>query len=98
VPCAAAGSLPFLPEACLRTLRHQREVHGAQVWKRYGFADAWNPHTGWVNPDVIGIDVGVTALMAANLRDEFVWRTFSQDPAVTTGFQRAGFVPAPVKA
>lgn len=98
VPCAAAGSLPFLPEACLRTLRHQREVHGAQVWKRYGFVDAWNPHTGWVNPDVIGIDVGVTALMAANLRDEFVWRTFSQDPAMSTGFQRAGFSPAQIKA
>ncbi len=91
VPCAAAGSLPFLPAACLRTLHHQRQVHGAKTWKRYGFVDAWNPHTGWVNPDVIGIDVGITALMAANLRDEFVWRTFNQDSAVTTAFKRAGF-------
>lgn len=91
VPCAAAGSLPFLPAACLRTLHHQHQVHGAKTWKRYGFVDAWNPHTGWVNPDVIGIDVGITALMAANLRDEFVWRTFNRDSAVTTAFKRAGF-------
>jgi hypothetical protein len=94
VPSAAAGSLPFLPTACLRTLHHQRQVHGAKIWKRYGFVDAWNPHTGWVNPDVIGIDVGITALMAANLRDEFVWRTFNRDSAVTTAFKRAGFGPA----
>ena len=52
--------------------------------------DAWNPHTGWVNPDVIGIDVGITALMAANLRDGFVWRTMQRDVAVQRGLHRAG--------
>ncbi len=90
VPCAAAGSLPFLPAACLRTLRHQREVHGDRIWKRYGFVDAWNPHTGWVNPDVIGIDVGITALMAANLTDGLIWRTMQRDETVRRGLQRAG--------
>jgi hypothetical protein len=35
------------------------------VWKRYGFVDAFN-HTGWMAPDVIGIDVGITLLMAEN--------------------------------
>jgi hypothetical protein len=94
VPCAAAGSLPFLPAECLRTLRHQREAHGARVWKRYGFVDAWNPHTGWVNPDVIGIDVGITALMAANLRDDLVWRTMLRDSTVQRGLQRAGLARA----
>ena len=91
VPCASAGSLPFLAQECLRTLRHQRKVHGDRIWKRYGFVDAWNPHNGWVNPDVIGIDVGITALMAANLRDGFVWRTMGRDPAVQRGLSRAGF-------
>ena len=89
-PCAAAGSLPFLPAECLRTLRHQREAHGARIWKRYGFVDAWNPDNGWVNPDVIGIDVGITALMAANLREGFVWRTMQRDEAVQRGLRRAG--------
>lgn len=92
VPCAAAGSLPFLPAACLRTLRHQREVHGDRIWKRYGFVDAWNPHTGWMNPDVVGIDVGITALMAANLSDGLIWRTMDRDETVRRGLQRTGLV------
>lgn len=90
VPCAAAGSLPFLPRECLRTLHHQRTLHGARVWRRHGFVDAWNPHTAWTNPDVIGIDVGITALMAANLRDGWVWKTFGRDPAARQGMRRAG--------
>lgn len=90
VPCASAGSLPFLPTECLRTLHAQRHQHDVQIWKRYGFVDAWNPHTGWVNPDVIGIDVGITALMAANTRDQFVWRSMMRDPAVKRGFEQAG--------
>ena len=90
VPCATAGSLPFLPRECLRTLHHQRDVHAARVWKRHGFVDAWNPHTDWNNPDILGIDVGITALMAANLRDGWVWRTFGRDPAAREGLRRAG--------
>ena len=42
-------------------------------------------------PDVVGIDVGITALMAANLRDGAVWRTMMRDAAVQRGFDRAGF-------
>jgi len=94
VPCAAAGSLPFLPDACLRTLRHQKECYGDRVWKRYGFVDAFNPHDGWVNPDVIGIDLGITLLMAENLRSGFIWRTMGGDPAVRQGMNRA-FGPGP---
>ncbi len=82
VPCAAAGSLPFEPAACLRTLRHQRERYGPEIWKRFGFVDAFNPHTGWVNPDVIGIDLGITLLMAENVRSGFVWRAFGANPEV----------------
>ena len=29
-----------------------------QADPHYGFVDAFNPNTGWVNPDVIGIDAG----------------------------------------
>jgi len=57
-----------------------REHYGDRIWKRYGFIDAFNPQTGWYAPDVIGIDVGITMLMAENLRTEFVWRTFMKNP------------------
>lgn len=90
VPCASAGSLPFLPTECLRTLHAQRRDQGHRIWKRYGFVDAWNPHTGWVNPDVIGIDVGITALMAANTRDQLVWKSMMQDVVLKRGLERAG--------
>lgn len=91
VPCAPAGSLPFLPRECLRTLRHQRERFGSRIWKRYGFVDAWNPHTGWINPDVVGIDVGITLLMAENLRSGGVWEWMRSDPDLRRGMDRAGF-------
>jgi len=89
VPCAAAGSLPFLPGDCLRTLRHQRECYGDRIWKRYGFVDAFNPHNGWVNPDVVGIDVGITLLMAENARTGFVWKTMKRDLDLRRGMDRA---------
>ncbi len=91
VPCAPGGSLPFAPRECLDTLRTMRSTGGDLVWGRYGFADAFNPHTGWVSPDVIAIDVGITLIMAENLRSEFVWRHFMRAPEARRGLALAGF-------
>jgi hypothetical protein len=91
VPCAAAGSLPFATGECLRALRHMRETYGDRVWKRYGFVDAFNPHTGWVAHDVIGIDVGITLVMAENARTGWVWETFMRNPEAATALKAAGF-------
>ena len=93
VPCAAAGSLPFLPQECLRVLRTIREKYGTHAWKRYGFVDAFHPRKNWYNPDVIGIDVGITLLMAENARSGFVWEIFMKDADVRRGMERAGFHP-----
>lgn len=93
-PCAPGGSLPFAPRECLDALLKMRSAGGADVWGRYGFADAFNPQTGWVSPDVIGIDVGITLVMAENLRSGSVWRNFMQAPEVQRGLKLAGFAPA----
>jgi hypothetical protein len=95
VPYAAAGSLPFTPDISLRALRTLKERYGARTYGRYGFADAFNPQTGWVDPDVIGIDQGITLLAAENLRDGLVWRHFMRNAEITralglVGLQRAG--------
>jgi len=74
VPCAAAGSLPFVPTDCTAALREMHTRWGEKIYGPYGFADAFNPQTGWVGTDVIGIDQGITLLMAENLRTELVWR------------------------
>lgn len=74
VPCAAAGSLPFAPADCTAALRELHGRWGDKIYGPYGFADAFNPHTGWVGSDVIGIDQGITLLMAENLRSGLVWK------------------------
>ena len=92
VPCAAGGSLPFLPSATMRVLRTIHD-HYPQAWCRYGFVDAFNPLTGWVDSDVIGIDTGIIMLMAENARTGFVWDTFMKNPEAQRGMEVAGFKP-----
>ena len=58
VPSAAAGSLMFTPEISVPALREMRRRFGGRIYGRYGFTDAFHPTDGWVNPDVIGIDLG----------------------------------------
>ena len=94
VPCAPGGSLPFLPAETLRVLKTIRRRFGEKAWKRYGFVDAFNPLTGWYDSDVIGIDQGITLLMAENARTGFVWKTFTRSDVAQRGMVRAGLKPA----
>lgn len=82
VPCATAGSLMFAPQICLPVLRHMYDQFGEYIYGRYGFADAFNPLSLWVNPDVVGLDVGITLLSAENLRTGRVWGWFSRAACV----------------
>ncbi len=91
VPAAAAGSLPFVFPESMAVLRTLRRRYGRQIWKRYGFVDAFNPLTGWVDGDVVGIDQGISMLMAENARSEFVWRTFMRNPEVRSAMEKCGF-------
>lgn len=91
VPSAPAGSLPFLPHATLRVLKHIKDHYGSRAWCRYGFVNAFNPLNNWFDTDVVGIDTGITMLMAENLRSGFVWNTFMQNPEAQRALERAGF-------
>jgi hypothetical protein len=91
VPCAVGGSIPFLRQETLAALRHMRERFGAQVWTRLGFADAFNPLTGWVARDFVGINTGITLLMAENARSGLVWDVFMRNAEARRGMARAGF-------
>ncbi len=94
VPSAAAGALPIVPEQALRTLMHQRDKYGEQVYGRYGFTNAFNPSTGWVGRDVIGIDTGISLLMAENLMSGQVWKAFMRNDSAQRALHLAGFQPA----
>jgi hypothetical protein len=91
VPNATAGSLPFLPEACLRVQRALKANYGDKAYGRYGFCDAFHPQANWYDSDVLGIDLGISVVQAENLRTGFVWDTFSRNPEVPLAMQRAGF-------
>jgi hypothetical protein len=93
VPCATGGSLVFMPKECIRVLQNIREKFGKRAWKKYGFVDAFNPLTGWASSDVLGIDAGITLLMAENARTGFVWEQFHKNPEVGKGLELAGFQP-----
>jgi hypothetical protein len=91
VPCASAGSLPFLPRDCVRVLRALRDKFGKDAWGRYGFCDAFHPDLLWYDTDVLGIDLGIGLLMAENLRTAFVWETFMQNPEAVAAMKACGF-------
>jgi hypothetical protein len=93
VPAAAAGSLPFMFSESVAVLRKLRVQYGKQIWEKYGFVDAFNPLTGWTSKDVLGIDVGISMLMAENARSQFVWNTFMRNDEPMLAMERAGFLP-----
>jgi len=104
-PTAALGSLPFAPEIVIPCAEALRRVPG--LYGRYGFLDSFNPSfryddvkpekgtvdpkSGWVDDDYLGIDQGPILAMAANYRDDFVWRHMREVPAIRQGLTRAGF-------
>jgi hypothetical protein len=91
VPAAAAGSLPFEPRLCLDVLERLRARYGEKGFLKYGFVDALNPAKAWYDPDVLGIDIGPSVLMAENCRSGFVWQTFMSSPEARAALKAAGF-------
>jgi hypothetical protein len=92
VPNAAAGSLAFVPKDCLHVLSAMKDKWGAKAWGNYGFVDAFHPQVNWYDPDVLGIDQGISVIMAENLRSGLIWETFMRNPETTEAMKKAGFV------
>lgn len=70
-----------------------KDRFGYSPWSDYGFVDAFNPLTKWFDTDVVGIDTGITMVMAENARSAFVWNTFMKNPEARRGMDRAGLKP-----
>jgi hypothetical protein len=91
-PSAVAGSLMFAPDICIPALRSMLIEYGKKTYGRYGFADAFNPTTGWVSRYVIGIDVGIALLSAENLRTGGVWQWFMRNEEPNRALDFVGLV------
>ena len=105
-PTAAGASIVFAPEIVIPTLVAMRDRYGDNLFRQYGFVDAFNPtfrfdvpvqqghvvpNTGWFDDDYLGIDQGPIIAMIENYRTGLLWRLMRGDPAVVRGLQRAGF-------
>jgi hypothetical protein len=65
--------------------------YGNPAWGRYGFVDAFHPAANWYDRDCIGIDQGISVLMAENLRSGLVWQIFMSNPEPANAMQMVGF-------
>jgi hypothetical protein len=106
-PTAAISSLPFAPEIVIPATGALRRFGGGILYRRYGFADSFNPslrdplakvetgtidpRVGWVATDHLGIDQGPILAMIANHRSNSVWRVMRRSPTLRRGLRRAGF-------
>ena len=46
--------------------------------------DALSPLKSWYDTDVVGIDVGITMVMAENARTGYIWKIFNGEPGSAT--------------
>ena len=90
VPYASAGSLMFAAQLSMAALRTIREKYGRELYGKYGFADAFNPNTGWIDRDVIGIDLGITLLAVEDARSGAVWRWFMKNSEIINAMDLTG--------
>jgi hypothetical protein len=91
VPCAAGGSVPFLPKETIACMANLYNSYGLRAWKKYGFVDAFNPRSSWTDVDVLGIDLGITMLMIENYRTGFIWEHFMKAREAQKAMKLVGF-------
>jgi hypothetical protein len=93
VPCAAGGSLVFLPQSCGVVLQNMFDRYGDKVWSKYGFIDAFHPGEKWYSRYILGIDQGIILLMAENMRSESVWKAVMSTERARRAMDAVGLRP-----
>jgi hypothetical protein len=93
-PTSAVATMPYTPENATAFVHHMRKDH-PKAWGRYGFPNGYNPSKSWIDPDVIGIDLGMMLLNVENARNGFVHKLTGSQPAIRRGYQRLGIRKAP---
>ncbi|MFH1593652.1 MAG: FG-GAP-like repeat-containing protein [Candidatus Omnitrophota bacterium] len=85
-PAGPGGSIPFLPGDTIDALTVMRDLydaHGHPVWGDYGFVDSFrmgDTITDTLFPIAdfyVGIDIGITIVMAENYLSGLIWENFA---------------------
>ncbi|MFI4889554.1 MAG: glucoamylase family protein [Steroidobacterales bacterium] len=91
-PTAALSSMPYVPSEAMQVMRHLLSHHGARVWGRYGFVDAFCQDQDWFADTYLAIDQGPIIIMIENYRSGLLWKLFMSVPEVQAGLGKLGFV------
>lgn len=91
VPTAFLAGALFVPEVAQAALGNLWKLSNqSKLWGRYGFANALNLDKNWVDPDVIGIDLGIMLLCLENRRSGLLWHLMRDLPLTRKAFTKAG--------
>lgn len=90
-PYASISSIIFAPEIVLPAIKNFNEKYGKDLWKEFGYVDAFNPTLNWYNKEYIGIDQGPLLLMIENFRTGLIWNYVMKDPIIQNGLNKLGF-------
>jgi hypothetical protein len=91
-PTSAVAAVTVTPDESLAFFAAMRANH-PEAWGYYGFPNGYCPERKYVDPDVIGIDLGMMMCGVENARTGLVWRLSGSNPIVKRGYTRAGLAP-----
>ena len=90
-PTAALSSMPYTPDESMQALRFFYYTLGDQLWKEYGFRDAFNLSARWVDSEFLAINQGPIIIMIENFRSRLLWKLFMQNTEIQLGLTKLGF-------
>jgi hypothetical protein len=89
-PTCAIASVQYTPEVGMASANAFMEQY-PKAYGVYGFSNAINPGAKWIDPDVIGIDLGMMLLGIENARDGLPNNLSWKNAVIRKGFERAKF-------
>ncbi len=92
-PTAALSSMPYTPQLSIQALKHFYRDHGADLWGKYGFKDAFNLDENWFASSYLAIDQGPIICMIENYRSGILWDMFMNNEEIAPALEAIGFEP-----
>lgn len=88
-PTCVLASLEYTPKESMEFALGFKKAN-PKAWGRYGWSNGFNLQRDWVDPDVLGIDLGMMLLGIENYRTGLPHKLSWSNPNVRLGYVRAG--------